>query len=200
MRACFSTAIVTGAALVAAAAAEPPVAASPSAEKILRLFDNLRAAETARQAGRRQPVSFQLTDGEINEYMRYALKTAARPGIESVNVKLFANNYVSTFTLVDFDAVERWNPGAIPGLLRPVLSGKKSVWVDCRFQTTGGQATFSVEKAYYQNVRLPAFCVAKVIQIVAARQPEKYDTSKPLPLPFGLRQVWTADHAVMGQN
>jgi hypothetical protein len=39
-----------------------------------------------------------------------------------------------------------------------------------------------------------------MIAIVAARQPEHYDTTKPVPLPFGLRQVWTADHVIMGKN
>jgi hypothetical protein len=178
----------------AADSTAPPVVA-----KFLNLFDQLRAAENAGSRPR-QRISFQLTDTEINEYMRYALKTAARPGVDSITVKLYPYNYVSTFTVVDFDAVERWKPGTIPALLRPVLHGKKSVWVDYRFQANEGKSTFSIEKAYYQTLRLPAFFVEKMVQIVAARQPEKYDTTKPLPLPFGLRQIWTADHKVMGQN
>jgi len=28
----------------------------------------------------------------------------------------------------------------------------------------------------------------------------KYDTSKPLPLPFDLRRVWTQEHVAMGEN
>jgi hypothetical protein len=96
--------------------------------------------------------------------------------------------------------VEKWKPGTIPALLKPVLSGKKSVWVDYRFQTVNGQASFSVEKAYYNDVRIPAFVVQRAIHLVAARQPEKYDTDKPLPLPFGLRKVWTAEHRVNGTN
>lgn len=48
------------------------------------------------------------------------------------------------------------------------------------------------------ELRLPAFFVGKVIEIVAARQPEYYDTSKPLP--FGLRQAWTQIHTVKGNN
>jgi hypothetical protein len=42
--------------------------------------------------------------------------------------------------------------------------------------------------------------VNKLIQIVAARQPEKYDTSKPMPIPFGLHKVWTTDHTIQGHN
>lgn len=173
-----------------------PAADSPVATKFLALFDQLRQAQE-----HPAPVAFQLTDTEINEYLRYSLKATPRPGLESVTLKAFPNNYVSTFTVVDFDAVERWKPGTIPSALRPVLKGKKSIWVDYRFQTNNAKVTFSVEKAYYQNVWLPAFFVQKMIQIVAARQPEKYDTSRPLPLPFGLRRVWTtANHQISGQN
>jgi len=115
-------------------------------------------------------------------------------------VKFFPANYISTYTVIDFDAVERWHPGTIPSLLRPVLSGKKSIWVDYRINANNAKISFSVEKAYYQNLRLPAFFVEKMIQIVAARQPEKYDTSKPMDIPFGLQQVWTNEHTIEGRN
>jgi len=39
-----------------------------------------------------------------------------------------------------------------------------------------------------------------MIEVVAARQPEHYDTTKPLPLPFGLRNIWTSDKLVAGNN
>jgi len=96
--------------------------------------------------------------------------------------------------------VERWRPGTIPALLRPVLNGRKSIWVDFRIRAQDSRIGFSVEKARYQNVWLPAFFVNKAIAIVAARQPEKYDTSKPIPIPFGLRQLWTSNHVLLGQN
>ena len=179
---------------VAAASPTPPVAV-----KFLTLFRDLRAAESQNGPARRH-IAFAISATEINDYMRYALLTAPRPGLDSVNVKVFAANYISTFTVVDFDAVERWRPGTVPVLLRPVLRGKKSIWIDYRFHAAGSKASFSVEKAYYNNIRLPAFLVEKVIEIVASRQPEHYDTSKPLPLPFGLRQVWTENQIVKGEN
>ena len=141
-----------------------------------------------------------LSEAEINEYLQYSLKTTPRPGMQSVNIKIFPKNYVSTFMVVDFDALEQWKPGTIPKLLRPMLSGKKSVWIDYRFQANEGKGAITVEKAYYEDVRVPALVVEKMIEILAARQPEHYDTSKPLPLPFGLRQVWTTEHVVAGRN
>lgn len=177
--------------------AEPP---PPVAVKFLGIFDQLRAAQAQDARGVHQNVTFRLSDSEINEYLRYSLRATPRPGLESVTVKAFPQNYISTYTVVDFDAVERWHPGTIPTLLKPVLNGKKSIWVDYRIQARNYQVSFSVEKAYYQDIRLPAFFVNKMIQIVAARQPEKYDTSKPIPIPFGLRQIWTSDHVIQGQN
>lgn len=183
--------ILICAAGIAAAENQPP----PEAVKFLALFDQLRAAQTGHQH-----VEFQFSDKEVDDYMRYSLKATPRPGLESLTVKVFPGNYISTYTVIDFDAVERWHPGTIPAVLRPVLTGKKSVLVDYRIQAHDSQIGFSVEKAYYQNIHIPAFLVSKVIGIVAARQPEKYDTSVPMPIPFGLKALWTSDHVMHGMN
>jgi hypothetical protein len=181
-------------------AASFPATAPPAAQKFLGLFDQLRNAQAQNAHGGHEQVAFRFSDAEINEYMRYSLHATPRPGLDSVTVKVFPQNYISTYTVIDFDAVERWHPGTIPTLLKPVLNGKKSIWVDYRIQAQDYKVTFSVEKAYYGSIRLPAFFVNEMIKIVAARQPEKYDTSKPMPIPFGLRQVWTSDHVIQGQN
>ena len=186
--------LLAGSVLLVADTSIPPVA-----HKFLGMFDDLRAAEL-QPAATRHRVSFSLSDSEINDYMKYALRTTPRPGLNSVTVKIFPKNYVSTFVVVDFDAVERWKPGTIPGLLRPVLRGKQSIWVDYRFGTKNSKLAFSVEKAYFGSIRLPSYFVEKMIGIVAARQPEHYDTSKPLPLPFSLRDVWTEGNVVKGNN
>ncbi len=163
--------------------------------KVLDIFSRLQAAQQ-----KYQPVHFELSEPEINQYAAHALRVTQRPGLRPVSVKVFPTNYISTFTLLDFDAVERWKPGTIPTLLKPVLSGQKSIWVDFRFQASQGRATFTVEKAYFQDIRLPAFFVQKLIEAVAARQPEHYDASKPLPLPFGLQKIWTTGHVLSGEN
>jgi len=191
--------IVTILSLAAAFAAEPTPAVSPAVAKVQNLFQALQKADADGPKGKGQ-VKFRLSEAEVNEYLAYARKTQPRPGLESSTVKFFPNNYVSTYTVVDFDAVERWKPGTIPLALRPVLSGKKAIWVDVRFKTQNGTVAFSIEKAYFGSIRLPAFVVGKVIQIVAARQPEKYDTTKPVPLPFGLQRAWTALHVASGEN
>ena len=159
--------------------------------KVLDLFDRLRAGKKT---------VFQLTEAEVNEYMVSALKRQPRPGLESTRIRFFPKNYVATYIVVDFDAVEKWKPGTIPSILRPVLTGRKTLWIDVRFQVTGSRLTYTVEKAYFEKIWLPAPLVQKMMEVVAARQPEHYDTTKPLPLPFGLRDIRTSDKLLAGNN
>jgi hypothetical protein len=174
--------------------------APPSvAAKVLDLFDQLRNAQE-HKGDPGTNVAFKLTDSEVNDYMRYALKTTPRPGVESVTIKFFPKDYISTFTKVDFDAVERWKPGTIPTVLRPFLKGKKTILIDVRLKADNSSMTFSVEKARYDDMVLPAFFVEKMIQILAARQPEKYDTAHPMTIPFGVVKVWTGDKFIQGHN
>ena len=162
----------------------------PASVKVLGIIKQLQAG----------PTKFQLKESEVNQHIVYSLKTTPRPGLDRMLVKFFDGNYVSTYTTVDFDAVEKWKPGTIPMLLRPVLSGKKDIWVDIRFFVNGGNATFKIEKAYYGSIPIPALVLEKAIQVIAARQPEKYDTSKPVPLPFGMAKLWTGAQLISGEK
>ena len=172
------------------------VAAQPPAvQKMLKIFADLNEAQSTKKK-----VQFQLTEGEVNEYLAHARTVNPRPGLEKLTVKFFPGNYISTFTVVDFDMVEQARPGTVPTLLKPVLNGKKEVWVDIRLNAAGGMSTFSVEKAYYQSIRLPAFLVEKMINVVGSRQKEKFDTSKPVPLPYKLQRIVTGDKTVTGEN
>ncbi len=162
----------------------------PETVKVLGVIKQLQAGHT----------QFDLTENDVNRHIVWSLKTAPRPGLDSLTAKFFEGNYVSTYTTVDFDAVEKWKPGTIPMILRPVLSGKRSVWVDIRFFVANGRATFKIEKAYFEKIPLPSLVVEKAIQVIAARQPEKYDTTKPVPLPFEMVNLWTRAQHIAGEK
>jgi hypothetical protein len=81
---------------------------APAALKVLDIFSQLQTVPC-------QQVSFRLSDDEVNQYLVYALLKMPRPGIDSVAMKLFPHNYLSTLTLIDFDAIGRWSPGLVPG-------------------------------------------------------------------------------------
>src|ERR1019366_2378116 len=149
----------------------PAVAGGP-VEKMLGFFDRLRQAGTEQAAHRPVPhVETRFTEDEVNDYMVYALKTTPRPWVKSIHVEFTDGNYMATTVVADLDALERWKPGTIPGALRWALSGTKSLRVDLRFrQTTDKLVGFSAEKAYYQDLRIPALVVEEMMKILAARQ------------------------------
>jgi hypothetical protein len=115
-------------------------------------------------------------------------------------VEFTDGNYIATTVMADLDALEKWKPGTIPSVLRWVLNGTKSLRVDVRFkQNTDKAVGISVEKAYYQDVRIPALVVEQMMKILAARQPEHYDMNH-LTLPMGLKRMWTTGHSISAMN
>jgi outer membrane protein OmpA-like peptidoglycan-associated protein len=172
----------------------PPQTPNVAATKVLDVIHRLNAVP-------RQQVTFQLSESELNEYLAFSLKALLpRPGIESVRVKLFPHNYVTTVIVIDFDLIQRTKPGVIPEVFRPLLKGRKSIWIDFRFQIVNERATFSVEKAYYEKNKLPSSLVRRIIQVMAALQPEHYDTESPILLPFGLHWANTSERQIAGGN
>ena len=154
---------------------------------------------TKAQEGKRK-FQFRLSEDEVNTYLRYSRVAKPRPGLDSMNVRFVSDNYVSTVTVIDFDMVEAARPGTVPMLLRPFLSGKKEVRIDVRIHASDGFGTFSVEKAYFEGVPLPAVLAETMINVLGARQVEKFDTSKPVPLPFGLERIVITERSMAGAN
>lgn len=155
-------------------------------------------AVTLFPAARRSGVTekFTISEKQLNDYLSAELRAQPRPGIESAVIKLFPANYVSTYSTINFDEVERARPGTIPPLLRLALNGRKSLLLDFRFRSHQGTFTWTVEKAYLQNMKMPPALIEKIIEVLAARQPEHYDARKPLPLPFGVKEAWTGNHVL----
>ncbi len=163
---------------------------TPSIARVLGLISQFNAVP-------RQAVKWRLSDNEVNEYLTYALLTSPRPGIDSVTVKFFPHNYISTLIVIDFDAIERWSPGLVPGLFG--LAGKKTLWVDLRFSLNGRTLSWTVEKAFYQDRKLPKFLAEKILETVGAHQQENA-SGLEIAAPFGMRRIVTGGHYIEGEN
>ena len=50
------------------------------------------------------------------------------------------------------------------------------------------------------DLPVPNAILNTVLQSLGAHQPEGYDTTKPIPLPFGLKRIWTEKQAVGGET
>src|ERR1019366_4824681 len=84
----------------------PPAAAGGPVERMRGFFDSLRKAGTEQAAHRAVPhVEARFADGEVNEYLTHALKTAPRPGVRSIHIECADGNYIATTVVADLDAL-----------------------------------------------------------------------------------------------
>lgn len=168
----------------------PAPVAVPASVKVLDLFSRLTTVP-------KQPVSFRLSDDEVNQYLVYALLKTPRPGIDSIAVKFFPHNYIATSTVIDFDAIQTWSPGLVPGVFD--LTGKKAVSIDVRFAVDNDVVSYKIEKAFYQDKALPLFVAEKIVQLLGARQPENVE-GQAVKIPLGLKQIRTGQHYIEAGN
>jgi len=163
----------------------------------LHVRNILAALESFDRAGRNrnlQEVYFELPESDINQYLAYSLCTAPRPGIEAAKVQLQEHNRVSASVVLNFDRIADWAP-LISSLLQ--LSGERVLDVEIVFTVQDSAVTFRlVDEA--QNDPMGRRTLQTLLHVLALQQPERYDISKPVPLPFGLQRLWTSHGMLAG--
>ncbi len=189
-----------------AAAVRAPVEAPASAgngQGVAQIQDLLDSLARFDQNGRmkEQKLGFEIPERALNEYLAYSLGKRPRPGIGAATVTLISRNEISTVAEVDFDAVHAWDPKLIPDLLRPSLSGRRSLRVTAQFQSQDGFVTLTVKSAQGPEGNLiPNPIMADLLRAIGGRQPEAFDPGKPIPLPFGLKRIWIEKRAICGET
>jgi len=168
-------------------------------EGVVRVQNTLAALEQFDQTGRKrelQQVYFELPESDFNEYLAYSLHTVPRPGVEAAGIKLHAQNHVSVNVLVNFDRIADWAP-IIPSLLH--LSGKQVIGLNFVFAVQDAAVTFQVAEPAGKEPMMGR-ALQTLLHLLALHQPERYDTSKPIPLPYGLRRLSTTNGMLVGST
>ena len=148
-----------------------------------------------------QKLGFEIPERAVNEYLAYSLRNRPRPGISSITVTLLPNNELSGVIEIDFKAVTGWNPEILPENLRPLLQGKMALRVNARFESRNGSLTFVLKDVQGPDGKaIPTKVMTDLLQAIGSRQPESYDMAKPIPLPFGLKRVWTEKQSACGET
>lgn len=180
----------------------PP--AGGKTEAVAGVLDILQGLQDFDSHGRNRSerqLSFELAERDVNEYLAYSLKEAPRPGIRQATVRFLGQNHITTLVAIDFSDVDQWVPGLIPALLKPVLRGSRTVAVDVVFEVQDSAITFHLEPSSApEGGAMVRNIVGSVLDILAQHQPERFDTNLPIPLPFGLRTIWTTDRVLGGKT
>jgi hypothetical protein len=166
-------------------------------EHVLKVLQALQDYTNGRRA---QKVAFEFTEDEINEYLAYALRIKPRLGVKALAARFFPDNEVSVLATIDFASVAKWNDWLIPETLRPALLGaQRPLQVDIKFQATDGFGTFKLKNVIGPgNAVIPKAAMEWIIEAIALHQPEWYDTTRDISLPFRLQRIWTAKQSLFG--
>ncbi|HEY2933703.1 MAG TPA: hypothetical protein VGK99_18355 [Acidobacteriota bacterium] len=175
----------------------PPVPRTP-AERVSFILQDYITQADSRIRGKNPPERMiRLGEGDINAYVQQAVKAKSRFGVNSVYIKFIGPNYLGATTRIDFNKVKVEDQSLAVRMVRSVLSGEKQIYVEGFVNTNNGKGLFRLEKAYFGNLRLPVYFIEKVINYLGSRQNPPIDTSKPVPLPYGLKKIEVLAGAVV---
>jgi hypothetical protein len=148
-------------------------------------------------------VSFEFPEAVINLYLSISLKRTPRPGISSAQVELLPGNRVIVTAYIDFAHVMNGEPRIIPQGLLPKLIRARTIKAEFQFHVESRALTFIVRPIPSAKVDAPdvtAPVLEGIIRKLAIIQPEKFDTTRPIPLPFGLKKLYTGKNYLGGET
>lgn len=168
----------------------PPPKPKTPAEKVADILQEFVVQTDLRSHGKHPPEKVvRLTEGDVNAYMQQAIKNKTRYGVKSVYIKLIGTNYLAATTTIDFDKAKVEDQSFAVRMVRALLSGERQIYLEGTVNTKDGKGQFTLQKAYFGSIRLPVYFIDKIINYLGRRQNPPVDTSKPAPLPYGLKSV-----------
>ena len=167
------------------------VAQDPSTAAVEQLLADLNQYKRNNMPDK-QRISFELPEAAVNAY----LKRQRRPGVESVSVKLLAGNKASVDLSVDF----RDLLAAVENDRKPIFNSLKRLQLDVTFTISNSKASFKIDRASVDGKTTDPPAVLEMVQLLASNQPEKFDATRPIPIPFGLKRLQTQDGLLLGDT
>ncbi len=165
-------------------------AKATQAEKAARvnaIFQSLR--ENAPPGKKAPPNShLRITEDELNAYLTQEYISKPHSGLKSVVTHLLASNRVVADAIVDVDDLKTENSSVLK-MITWFFSGDQALHVQAQLLFKGNTVTYQLEDAQLNNVTLPNALVEKLIEILARRQTQKIDVTKPIPLSPTIKHV-----------
>lgn len=137
--------------------------------------------------------STQVTDAEVNAYLRFHLKDEIPPGIVDPSLQALGNGRVGGRAIVDLDAVRKQQKR---GWLDPMgyLTGRLPITARGTLITQDGIGRFQLEGAEISGVTVPKVFVQELLSFYSRtpEDPDGINMDDPFPLPAQIREIKVA--------
>jgi hypothetical protein len=155
-------------------------------------FGNMRSAAQA------APRSTQLTDAELNAYLRFHAAEQIPVGIVEPTLHALGDGRVSGNAIVDLDAVRKQKTR---GWMDPMgyLTGRVPLTATGRLMTKDGVGRFELESAEISGVAIPKTVLQELLTYYSRSeaQPAGINMDAPFELPARIREIRVARGTAM---
>jgi hypothetical protein len=138
----------------------------------------------------RAALSTQVTDAELNSYLRYQAADQVPAGIVEPEINAVGEGKVSGRAVVDLDAVRKQKER---GWLDPMgyLTGRLPLTARGRLVTENGKGRFELEGAELSGVTIPKTLVQELLTFYSktAEDPDGINMDDPFDLPAQIREI-----------
>jgi hypothetical protein len=184
----FVLAVLSGLLLAAAPGGAPDKPSRDDSARLLKKVDAIvRNAELATPG----PLTTTVTEREVNAWLVFDGKAHLPAGLTDPLVTVLPSLSLSGTANVDLDAIRAQRQSR--GILDPLnfLSGKVSVALSGRLESSDGAARFLLETAKLAGVPVPKLVVQELVTYYSKSptNPKGVSLDDPYPLPAHIREI-----------
>jgi len=195
----FSAAAVAYLCLVQLLAQTNTPAGPNAAETVRDLLRSLWVYEEHGRPSTSAKIGFQLPENILNLYLAASLASRPRPMIDSMHVRLLPENRCIVDAKINLDTLHGRNAELFTRSERRRFTGSKLLQAEFHFSLRSGSLVFSA-KPLKGEVTPSQSLLMKIIRVIALNQPEEIDATRKIPVPFGLRKLWTMEGVLCGET
>ena len=190
------TAVAVGLALVTGQGAQPPRLTKPDGDRFQAKLVRIVAVGSTPRGKSRAAQNTQITDAELNSYLRYHAQEQIPVGIVEPMIFAEANGVVSGQATVDLDAVRKQKQR---GWLDPLgyLTGRLPLTARGRLSTQNGIGRFQLDSAEISGVSVPKTVIQELLSYYSRtpEDPDGINMDDPFELPAQIREIRVAPRA-----
>ena len=153
-------------------------------------FANTPTAKTAVTSASAKSQTTQLTDTELNSYIRYHLREQVPAGIVDPTLNALGDGRVSGTTMVDLDGIRKSRQRGWTDPLN-YLTGQMQLTASGVLVTQNGVGRFQLESAQISGVTIPKSLVQELLSYYSksAENPSGISLDDPFELPARIKEI-----------